>query len=112
MVVDAVWTFGRRDDRVRLRREPADGGLRLVVEESGVPRSYFFTDAERLVAFQSDMEAFLVRTGWSLIEFSPDRRNGGDRRGFPRIDERRRWWTDGTTKTDLILAAKNRKRRS
>jgi hypothetical protein len=95
MSSDSVWTFGRREERVRLRREATTGGLLLVVEENGAPRSYFFNDATSLVAFQSDMEAFLVRTGWSLLEFAPDRRSGGDRRQFPRISERRRWWTDG-----------------
>jgi hypothetical protein len=41
------------------------------------------------------MEAFLVRTGWSLADFTPDRRGGDDRRDLPREDnDRRRWWTD------------------
>jgi hypothetical protein len=38
----------------------------------------------------------LVHSGWTLLEFEPDRRAGGDRRGFPRKhNDRRRWWTDG-----------------
>ena len=42
------------------------------------------------------METFLLKTGWVLTSFSPERRGGRDRRSFPRIDdERRRWWTDG-----------------
>jgi len=93
---NSVWTFGRREERVRLRREETTAGVLLVVDENGAPRSYAFNDLASLVAFQSDMEAFLVRTGWSLLEFSPDRRTGLDRRHFPRISERRRWWTDGT----------------
>jgi hypothetical protein len=66
-----------------------------MVTENGTPRSFFFSDLDRLVAFQADMEAFLVRSGWSLLGFSPDRRRGRDRRHFPRPTERRRWWTDG-----------------
>lgn len=111
MVPDAAWTFGRRVDRVRLRREPTEEGFLLIVEESGAPRTYAFRDLESLVTFQNDMEAFLVRTGWSLLEFSPDRRTGGDRRGFPRIEERRRWWTDGLHKAELFLAARGKSRR-
>ena len=102
MFSDSVWTFGRREERVRLRREATTGGLLLVVEENGAPRSYFFNDATGLVAFQSDMEAFLVRTGWSLLEFAPDRRGGGDRRQFPRMSERRRWWTDGLERSQHV----------
>src|SRR5262249_23475233 len=95
MFSDSVWTFGRREERVRLRREETPEGMLLVVEENGAPRSYSFNDPTSLIAFQSDMEAFLVRTGWTLLEFTPDRRSGSDRRQFPRMSERRRWWTDG-----------------
>ena len=111
MVLEAIWLFGRRDDRMRIRREASADGFALVVEENGVPRSYPFQDAGRLVAFQSDMEAFLVRTGWSLLEFSPDRRSGVDRRRFPRLDERRRWWTDGVVKAQQAIAGRAKPRR-
>jgi hypothetical protein len=94
-VDDGVWTFGRREERLVLRREKTEDGVSLIVTENGTPRSFPFSDLERLVAFQSDMEAFLVRSGWSLLEFSPERRGGRDRRRFPRLTERRRWWTDG-----------------
>ena len=91
----AEWTFRRRDDRLTLRREHTDQGYQLVITESGHPRTFTFRDVERLVVFQHDMEDFLVRTGWSLAEFVPDRRAGRDRRGFPRDrSDRRRWWTD------------------
>lgn len=89
-----VWTFARRDERIQLRRQETPEGALLVVTENGTPRSYFFSDPTRLIAFQSDMEGFLVRTGWVLHEFSPERRSGRDRRTFPRLDERRRWWND------------------
>ena len=52
-----------------------------------------------LMRFQADMEEFLVTTGWSLLEFFPDQRTGRDRRTFPRINERRRWWTDALKPT-------------
>ena len=66
----------------------------LTVVTDGTARTYRFTTLDRLVRFQSDMESLLLRTGWSFSCFSPDRRSGGERRGFPRIAERRRWWTD------------------
>jgi hypothetical protein len=92
---DCVWTFRRRDDQLLLRREQTPSGVNLVVVENGTSRSFAFSDVERLVSFQSDMEAFLVRTGWTFIAFTPERRSGRDRREMPRITERRRWWTDG-----------------
>jgi len=94
-VDDTRWTFGRREERLILHREETEDGFLLAVSENGQPRSYHFTDLHRLIAFQSDMEAFLIRTGWTFIEFAPERRGGRDRRSFPRIAERRRWWTDG-----------------
>jgi hypothetical protein len=90
------WTFARGDDRVVLRREETPDGVKLTVEGEGVPRAYSFPDILRLVKFQSDMEAFLLRTGWQFVAFSPERRSGADRRDMPRLaNDRRRWWTDG-----------------
>jgi hypothetical protein len=108
VTAEAVWTFGRLQERVVLRREQAADGILLLVTENGTPRSYRFSDVGRLLAFQSDMEAFLVRTGWSLLEFSPDRRTGRDRRQFPRLAERRRWWTDGTARAALVGGRRRR----
>jgi hypothetical protein len=89
-----AWTFQRRDDRVTIRRDAADDGFELLVSDNGRLRTFRFPEFERLVVFQSDMEAFLVRTGWSLADFTPDRRRA-DRRAFPRVTtDRRRWWTD------------------
>jgi hypothetical protein len=91
----AAWTFQRHGDRLTLKRDYADDQWHLVVTESGRSRVFTFTNLDRLVAFQSDMEAFLVRTGWSLADFTPDRRTGLERRHFPReANDRRRWWTD------------------
>jgi hypothetical protein len=94
-VEPSCWTFARGDSRLELRREEDGNGVNLVVQGEGAPRCYSFSDIERLVHFHSDMEAFLVKTGWTLVQFAPDRRAGRDRRTFPRDSERRRWWTDG-----------------
>ena len=101
------WTFGRGTDRLMLRREETDNGVNLTVAGEGVPRVYSVPDLTRLEKFQSDMEAFLLRTGWQFLEFSPERRSGNDRRDMPRIaNDRRRWWTDG-----VRLFAERRQRR-
>jgi len=76
----------------------------------GPPHSYFFGDFSKLVVFQSDMEAFLLKTGWSFVAFAPERRLGIDRRGWPRLDERRRWWTDGQQQ-EPDQASRNRRSR-
>ena len=90
------WTFRRKAERVIVRREEhGDGEVWLSITDRMKERSYAFDSLDQVVKFQSNMEAFLVRTGWILEAFSPERRSGRDRRRMPRIDyERRRWWTD------------------
>jgi len=92
----AHWLFGRGDQTVKIERvATTDDDYTLVITANDdAPRRYAFPDLVALTRFQADMEEFLVTTGWSLLEFFPDRRSGRDRRTFPRIDERRRWWTD------------------
>src|SRR5262249_57851819 len=95
-VDDPLWTFARGSQRLTLRRQNTEGGVLLVVTENGTSRSYFFDELAKLTTFQVDMEAFLIGSGWSFVAFSPERRSGRDRRTFPRMSERRRWWTDGS----------------
>jgi hypothetical protein len=91
-----VWRFSRGDETLVISREQVDDGMMLVMAGDGTPRSYFFRDIARLEVFQRDMETLLLKTGWAFQEFSPDRRAGRDRRGWPRrSNDRRRWWTDG-----------------
>jgi hypothetical protein len=94
--VDAPsWIFVRGDTRLEISHEATPTGLNLVVTGEGVPRAFAFASLDRLVRFQSDMEALLLRTGWTFSRFAPERRSHRERRAFPRLLERRRWWTDG-----------------
>jgi hypothetical protein len=95
-VQEGVWSYRRGDEHLALGREATVNGVNLVVADQQTTRSYPFGDPARLITFQSDMESFLLRTGWTFVDFSPDRRERRDRRVFPRLTERRRWWTDGT----------------
>ena len=90
-----LWTFGRGEERVRIGRA-ADTCDLVVMTAPNQPRRYSFKDWSSLNAFQADIEARLLNTGWTLLQYSPERRRGRDRRGRPRIDDRRRWWTDST----------------
>ena len=99
----AHWLFGREDQKLRIERGGIstgdDADLTLVITANDdPPRRYAFPDLIALTRFQADMEEFLVTTGWSLLEFFPERRSGRDRRTFPRVNERRRWWTDALRK--------------
>jgi hypothetical protein len=93
---DQVWTFARHAQRLELRRRLASDGFMFVVNGDGPARSYFFTDLEPLVAFHRDMEWFLLRTGWSLVAYSPERRVLRDRRKVLRTNapDRRRTMPD------------------
>jgi hypothetical protein len=94
-MVRRVWTFEREKRRLSLERDEGNASLSVVTAVES-PRQYRFDDLPSLIRFQTDMEKFLLRTGWAFVGFSPEARRGRDRRGFPRIRERRRWWTDGS----------------
>ena len=95
-IAAAEWTFRRGEECCAVERAcgEADSFI-LALTTNGDTRTYAFSTFERLLAFQSNLEDFLLRTGWSLDSFAPERRRGRDRRRMPRVDnDRRRWWTD------------------
>ena len=92
---DCTWTFSREEEKLQIRRTPVADGCMLEIITDGTARSVRFPDLPSLIVFQSDMEALLLKTGWSFLSFIPEERSGRDRRDWPRISERRRWWTDG-----------------
>ena len=49
-----------------------------------------FDSTDALFDFQIDYEQQLIANGWRLVEFSPERRSGHDRRKMPRFGEDRR----------------------
>ena len=98
-----TWTFVREHHRLDVAQQKAGEGWVLVITRNDSPSSYEFSSLTALSRFQSDMEAFLLKTGWRFLEFAPERRRGRDRRTFPRIEERRRWWTDGTADLNKVV---------
>ena len=95
-----LWTFGKGRQRISLGRQP-EANVLVVVRGRDELREYRFPDSAALHVFQSDMEAFLRKTGWTLLEFHPERRKRDrDRRRFPRLKERRRFWSDAREEID------------
>jgi hypothetical protein len=90
-----AWTFARAGDELTIVRPAESQGCALIVVLNDSPRTYTFPDERAMVRFQADMETLLTHTGWSFVGFQPERRVRPDRRTMPRINERRRWWTDG-----------------
>ena len=66
-------TFGKGKERISLGRR-SESGVLVVVRKRDQVREYRFSDSSSLRTFQSDMEAFLRKTGWTLLEYSPERR--------------------------------------
>jgi hypothetical protein len=97
-----LWTFGKEKGRISLGRRSQSCVL-IVVRSRDQVQECRFADASSLRVFQADMEAFLLKTGWNLLEFSPERRlRDQDRRRFPRLAERRRWWTDAKEREKVV----------
>ena len=112
-VDEEIWTFARDERQLEIRRTQNEEGFLLGIVGDGAPRTYFFAELARLRVFQSDLEKFLLGTGWSFIGFYPDRRAGRERRNYSRlITDRRRWWTDGLkAQSPRELDAPDRRRR-
>ena len=106
-----TWTFDRQGEQLIVQRDARDGeSCALIVTRGGESRTIEFAELPALVRFQSDMDTFLLRTGWLLLTYAPDRRRR-DRRRFPRAtNDRRRWWTDGV-EPEASDAEKERRRR-
>ena len=95
-MTEGVWTFKKDRDSLSLERRGQGEAVVLVVRQPDSARELPFESPEALERFQDTMETFLLRTGWTLTSFSPERRTPLDRRTFPRLtSDRRRWWTDG-----------------
>ena len=102
-----LWTFGKGKERISLGRGPESDVL-VVVRARDQVCEYRFADGSSLRAFQADMEAFLRKTGWTLLEYSPERRRQDqDRRHFPRLGERRKWWVDTRERTKVVWGGKS-----
>ena len=100
-------TFGKGKERISLGRR-SESGVLVVVRGRDQVREYRFSDTSSLRTFQSDMEAFLRKTGWTLLEYSPERRRRDrDRRRFPRLGERRRWLADTKERTKVVWGGKS-----
>jgi hypothetical protein len=79
--LDTVWTFARGDERLQLRHGKTEEGLLLIEHHDDLPeRSFFFQDLPPLLLFEKELIARLQQTGWTIIEFSPDRRTSAERR--------------------------------
>ncbi|MEO5741724.1 MAG: hypothetical protein ABIS29_14135 [Vicinamibacterales bacterium] len=102
-----LWTFGKDKERISVGRRP-DSSVLVMVRAQDEMHEYHFTDVSSLRVFQADMQAFLLKTGWTLLEFSPERRiRDRDRRRFPRLEERRRWWTDTREQAKVVWGGKS-----
>ena len=89
-MAEGVWTFEKDRASLSLERHGQGDEVVLVVRQPEGARELPFENLEALEQFQDTMETFLLRTGWTLASFSPERRTALDRRTFPRITNDRR----------------------
>ena len=91
-----TWVFQNGERRMYAQRQERDDQLELTVWGTDVEHQlYAFDDSLSFVAFMTDFERDAANGGWSLIDFIPERRQGGDRQAVPRRNERRRRPQDG-----------------
>ena len=67
-----TWTFDREGERLIVQRDARDGSsCALIVTRDGLSRTIDFPELPALVRFQTDMDTFLLRTGWLLLNYAP-----------------------------------------
>src|SRR5688572_29072722 len=76
-----LWTFGKDKERISLGRW-SNSSVLIVVRARDEVREYRFASLSALRTFQTDMEAFLMSTGWTQLKYFPERRRDRDRRRF------------------------------
>jgi hypothetical protein len=69
-----TWIFQRDGERLMLHCREHPRGITLVVSGDGDLRSYSFHDVAALVKFESEMEEFLLETGWSPAQLTTEPR--------------------------------------
>ena len=95
-----LWTFGKVKARISLGRQSQSSVL-IVVRACDQMQEYRFPDASSLRVFQADMEAFLLKTGWTLLVL-PGTAGSRPGSGVFRLAERRRWWTDTKERANVV----------
>ena len=73
-----TWVFANATEQIHVQR-PSVGEL-LIHSNVKSSRVFEFADIEELTAFQLGFERHLLATGWTLVDFVPERRAGPDRR--------------------------------
>ena len=66
-----LWTFGKDKARISFGRRPHLCVL-IVVRGRDEVSEYRFADVPALRAFQTDMQAFLIKTGWVQLKYFPE----------------------------------------
>jgi hypothetical protein len=83
-----TWVFARNGITIRVLRLP-ERTLQIESSEDQT-RRFEFPDIDELTAFHLGFEQHLVATGWSLVEFEPERRSASERRSRQRSGRDRR----------------------
>ena len=83
-----TWVFARGEQTIRVQRLP--GQVLHIGSDEGNDRRFTFNDVDELTAFHCGFEEHLIATGWSLVEFEPERRSGVERRTVARPGRDRR----------------------
>jgi hypothetical protein len=73
--INARWSFARGDELLQIHHVRTAEGLFVIERHDGFPdRSFYFADLLHLAQFHEELVARLLDTGWSLVDFWPERR--------------------------------------
>lgn len=98
--VAGTWTYRRDGESLEIRRYDRDDGVDLILSTPRRSETRTFTHMEGLLVYHALLERSLLQAGWSLGDYYPDRRTGGERRQTSRGPDRR-------GRTRVLLFARN-----
>ena len=78
-----IWVFARGHELLRVERCHAPAGL-TVIRHDGRRQDYTGHSDSELARIHTRLEVELRRDGWTLEQFTAERRQGMDRRNAPR----------------------------
>lgn len=86
-----TWVYALGLEQMEVRRGVSPTSTRLEVSGGRAdPQVIDLDDHAALVTYHLGFERALIQSGWSFVEFQPNRREGADRRSMARPTDRRR----------------------
>ena len=85
-----TWIYTRQQERLRVERHERAHGAELILTGASTSQRKAFDHIEDLIVYHALLEHSLTEAGWQFEHYTPDRREGSERRATARVTPDRR----------------------